>query len=92
MAKTVQEALQQGEIYTDEEKYTFLKLPIASIQKASSAIATCSSSRTFRGLLFDKDEITLMIAEKEYEAQKNSGLLHGARNRRGKVSVSAHHL
>ena len=34
-------------------------------------------STTFRGLLFDKDEITLMIAEKEYEAHKNSGLLQG---------------
>ena len=74
MAKTLKEAFQQGKLYTDTERYTFLKLPVASITMASNLISKCHSPTAFRGLLYDKDEITMMIPTSDYIAQK--ALLH----------------
>jgi hypothetical protein len=72
MAKTLKEAFQQGELFSDTETYTFLKLPVASIAAASNAISNCQSATAFRGLLYDKYEITMMIPESDYIAQKGT--------------------
>ena len=73
MAKTVQEALNEGELFTDNFRYSFLKLPVSSVDKASKVLASCSaSSAAFRGLLIDKDEITMMIPQEDWHAQRKS--------------------
>ncbi len=72
MATTVKDALSRGKLYTDEEKYTFLKLPVTAFREASSLVASSSSS--FRGILLDKDEITMMIPESDYESAKKGSL------------------
>jgi hypothetical protein len=69
MAKTVQEALKEGELFTDNLRYTFLKLPVSSLDKASTLFSSKSSySSAFRGLLLDKDEITMMIPQEDWNA------------------------
>jgi hypothetical protein len=72
MAKTVQEALKKGALFSDNLKYTFLKLPTSSMPKASRIFASCSASVAFRGLLLDKDEITMMVPQDDWNAQNNS--------------------
>jgi len=73
MAKTVQEALNKGELFTDNFRYCFLKLPSSSAEKACAVFASCSASSTaFRGLLIDKDEITMMITQEDWHAQRKS--------------------
>jgi hypothetical protein len=71
MAKTVQEALMGGELFSDNLRYSFLKLPISSIRKASIIFETCSTAKAFRGLLVDKDEISMMIPQQELNEHMN---------------------
>ena len=73
MAKTVQEALNEGELFTDNIQYAFLKLPVSSVDKASTVFASCSSSSSaFRGLLVDKDEISMMIPQDDWQTHMMS--------------------
>lgn len=75
MAKTVQEALREGDLYSDKIQYTFLKLPVSSIDQASQILSSSngkSESTTFRGLLVDKDEITMMIPKGDWSKSKTS--------------------
>ena len=72
MATTVQEALQKGKLYTDPEKYTFLRLAPSQWAEATKLMGTFAAPTNkeeggFRGLLLDKDEITLMLPTKAYE-------------------------
>lgn len=82
MATTVKEALSNGKLYTDHEQYTFLKLPVRASQEALSLMtpaSSSSSSELFRGILFDKDEITMMIPSRDYDNSKKDneqGILH----------------
>jgi hypothetical protein len=69
MATNIEDALQQGELFTDHQSYQFLKLPITSIAKAADAIAACSH---FRALLIDKDEITVMMTVQDYQVHEQS--------------------
>jgi hypothetical protein len=68
MAKTVEQALQEGELFTDNQTYTYLKMPVTSISKATNMVAACSGD--FRTLMLDKDEVTLMISSNDYEAHR----------------------
>jgi hypothetical protein len=69
MATTVEDALQQGKLFTDDQTYTFLQLPVSSVSNAATAV---SNSSYFRGLLVDKDEITLMITSQDYAKEKDA--------------------
>jgi hypothetical protein len=69
MATNIEDALQQGELFTDHQAYQFLKLPTASIAKAADAIAACSH---FRALMIDKDEITVMMTVQDYQIHEQS--------------------
>ena len=86
MATTVKEALSNGKLYTDQEQYTFLKLPVSASRDAlnlMAASASSSRSELFRGTIFDKDEITMMIPTNDYcvsrkgeNEQEEAGVLH----------------
>jgi hypothetical protein len=69
MATNIEDALQQGELFTDHQAYQFLKLPTASIANAADAIAACSH---FRALMIDKDEITVMMTVQDYQVHEQS--------------------
>eukprot|EP00934_Nitzschia_sp_Nitz4_P003807 Nitzschia sp. Nitz4//scaffold246_size28974//19014//19499//NITZ4_008085-RA/size28974-processed-gene-0.12-mRNA-1//1//CDS//3329543921//3797//frame0 len=73
MATTVPQALRQGKLHTDKLLYAFLKLPISHTESALNVLASCSSHQppqAFQGFLYDKDEITLMVAESTFQANK----------------------
>ena len=75
MATTVKEALSNGKLYTDQQQYTFLRFPVSANGHALSLMASSTSSSTsdlFRGIIFDKDEITMMIPSSDYHVFKNS--------------------
>ena len=69
MAKTVEEALRLGKLFSDDQKYAFLKLPISEVAVATTlvSVSKASSSSSFRGLLIDKDEITIMVPSQDYQ-------------------------
>lgn len=64
-AQTVAEALQQAQLYSDDRRYRFLQLPVNGLIAAAGIMA--ESGEPFAALLYDKDEITLMIDEEDYE-------------------------
>ena len=71
-AKTISEALRRGQIISDPYVYRFIKLPLASLSKATSIIESSSSTSSsgvvaFQGLLVDKDEITMMVPSQGFE-------------------------
>ncbi|MCA9913866.1 MAG: ACT domain-containing protein [Anaerolineae bacterium] len=63
-AKTVAEALQQAELYSDDYLYCFIKLPANAVVVAASIVA--ETNNPFTALLVDKDEVTLMLEEEDY--------------------------
>jgi len=74
MPQTVDEALAQAELYTDDYKYHFIKLPSNAITAAASVVA--ETGNPFTALLVDKDEVTLMLDSEDYEAYKHRLLDH----------------
>jgi len=73
MAKTVQEALKEGELFTDHLNYSFLKFPVSSLDHASSLHTSPSLyPSAFRALLVDKDEITMMIPQEDWQSAHSS--------------------
>ena len=59
MAQTVEQALQQAKLYTDDVLYSLIHLPPNGIVAAASVIAEISEP--FSALIADKDEVTLVI-------------------------------
>ncbi|NWG16622.1 MAG: ACT domain-containing protein [Chloroflexi bacterium] len=59
MAQTVQEALQQTRLYSDNLDYTLLKLPPNAITAAAGIIAEIGEP--FNALIVDRDEVSLII-------------------------------
>ena len=74
MPQTVAEALAKAELYSDEYTYRFVKLPPNAITVAASVVA--ETSNPFTALLVDKDEVTLMLDDKDFEAYKQRLLDH----------------
>lgn len=68
MAQTIAEALQTATLYSDDYIYRFVKLPIAGITAAAGVIA--QAGNPFSALLLDKDEITLMMEDEDFEQFK----------------------
>jgi hypothetical protein len=69
--QTIEEALSKGEIFSDGRIYRFLKLPLSSAAKAAT-IVTSGKSNPFLGLLIDKDEVTLMLSDNDYQVHKTT--------------------
>lgn len=69
MSQTVQDALANGTLYTDEYNYIFLKLPPNAITMAAGVVA--ETGMPFCGLIVDKDEVTLMLPNEAYEEFEN---------------------
>jgi hypothetical protein len=83
MAQTIQEALNAAILYSDDYHYRFISLPPNAIVVAASVVA--ETANPFTALLVDKDEVTLMLEEEDYEEYKKRFLGH-------KVSESRYRL
>lgn len=64
-ASTVEEALKQANLYTDDETYYFISLPPRAIVAAAGVVA--EAGQVFSALLADKDEVTLMLRQDVYD-------------------------
>jgi hypothetical protein len=69
MAQTVNDVLAQAELYSDGYRYRFVKLPPNAITVAAGIVA--EAGNPFMVLLVDKDEVTLMIEDEDYQEFKN---------------------
>lgn len=65
MAQTIQQALQEASLYNDDLQYRFVQLPAKAITLAAGIIA--EAGNPFMALLVDKDEVTLMIEQEDFE-------------------------
>ena len=69
--QTIEGALSKGELFSDGLIYRFVKLPLISAAKAAT-IVTSGKSNPFLGLLVDKDEVTLMLSDNDYQVHKTT--------------------
>jgi hypothetical protein len=69
MAQTVDDVLANAELYSDGYSYRFVKLPPNAITVAAGIIA--EAGNPFMALLADKDEVTLMLEDEDYQEYKN---------------------
>jgi hypothetical protein len=74
MAQTIQEALNAAVLYSDDYQYRFISLPPNAIVVAASVVA--EAANPFIALLIDKDEVTLMLEEEDYQEYKKRFLGH----------------
>ena len=59
MARTVDEALQEATLVSDEQVYQIIRLPASAITAAAGVLAEIGEP--FGALIADKDEVTLII-------------------------------
>jgi hypothetical protein len=59
MTLTVDEALQNATLYTDNQLYNIVRLPATAIMAAAGVLATIGDP--FSAVLADKDEVTLIL-------------------------------
>jgi hypothetical protein len=69
MAQTIQQALSDAKLYSDDLVYRFIKLPPNAIIVAAGIVA--ESGNPFCTMLVDKNEVTLMLPEVACEAFQN---------------------
>ena len=69
MPRTVDEVLANAELYSDGYSYRFVKLPPNAITVAAAILA--EAGNPFMALLADKDEVTLMLEDEDYQEYKN---------------------
>lgn len=74
MVQTVEQALQDAVLYNDDYLYRFVKLPVNAITAAAGVVA--QAGNPFSALLLDKDEVTLMIEDEDFEEFKKRLLDH----------------
>lgn len=74
MAQTVADALQQAELYSDDYIYRFVKLPPNAITAAAGVVA--QAGNPFTAMLVDKDEVTLMLEDEDFNEYKKRLLDH----------------
>jgi hypothetical protein len=65
MAQTVQQALSDATLYSDDQIYQFIQLPANGITLAAGIIA--EASLPFSTIIVDKDEVTLMLPNEAYD-------------------------
>jgi hypothetical protein len=63
------QALAQASLYTDEFDYTLIHLPPTAITPAAVVFAEISDP--FGALIADKDEVTLLLAEDDWNAYRH---------------------
>jgi hypothetical protein len=66
MATAAETAFKQADLYSDDERYRFVKLPIQATTVAAGIIAEVGTP--FMALLVDKDEISMMLEADAYDA------------------------
>lgn len=69
MAQTIQQALSNAKLYTDDLVYRFVQLPSNAIIVAAGIVA--EAGNPFSAMIVDKDEVTLMLPEVACEAFQN---------------------
>ncbi len=69
MAQTVEQALQQGKLYTDDILYSLIHLPPNGIMAAAGVLAQVGEP--FGAMIVDKDEVTLVIPADQVEGFAN---------------------
>ena len=65
MAQTVESVLQTVALYSDNQLYSFVQLPLGALTAAAGVVA--ETGEPFAALLIDKDEVSLMIAATAWE-------------------------
>ena len=65
MPQTVDEILADVNLYSDEASYRFVSLPINAIVVAAGIIAEIGEP--FSAMLVDKDEVTMMIMDDDFQ-------------------------
>lgn len=83
MPQTVEQALSQATLYTDEQLYSLVHLPTGAITVAAGIVAEIGQA--FCALLVDKDEVTLIIPSEAIDD-------FSSRLRGHKISANAYRL
>ena len=83
MTKTASQVLRKAELYSDGQDYRILQLPPNGITLAAGIVA--EAGLPFSALTADKDEVTLILADRVYKE-------FGARLRRAKISEQVYRL
>ena len=68
MAQTLSDALRETTLVSDDYIYRFVKLPVNAIVAGAGVIA--EAGNPFSALILDKDEVTLMIEDEDFEQFK----------------------
>lgn len=66
---TTEELFKSSELYTDENIYTFVKLPARAVTAAAGVVAEVAAP--FSALIVDKDEVSLLIDVNMWEDFRN---------------------
>ncbi|NDJ60983.1 MAG: ACT domain-containing protein [Chloroflexi bacterium] len=66
MPQTVEQALQQAQLYTDDQAYRLVRLPASAITAAAGVLAQVGEP--FSALIVDKDEVTVIMPSEEVTA------------------------
>jgi hypothetical protein len=74
MPQTVQEALSKAQLYSDGYTYRLIQLPSNAVTLAASMVAEIKSP--FLSLTIDKDEVTLLMADDDYQDYQHRLLNH----------------
>jgi hypothetical protein len=65
VVQTVEQALQQAKLYSDDQLYNVIQLPSAAITAAAGVLAEIGEP--FGAVIVDKDEVTLIIPADDLE-------------------------
>jgi hypothetical protein len=71
MATSISEAFHKGTLVSDNEIYSFVKLPTSMRAQSLQFLSKVSSSTRFQAFMLDKDEITVMVSTKDFEQCKS---------------------
>jgi len=74
MPQSLEDAIKEAVLYSDDYRYCFVKLPPNAITAAAGVVA--EAGNPFMAMLVDKDEVTLMIEEEVFETFKKRLLDH----------------
>lgn len=74
MSQSLEDAIKQAVLYSDDYRYRFVKLPANAITAAAGVVA--EAGNPFTAMLVDKDEVTLMLEDEDFEHYKKRLLNH----------------
>ena len=76
MPTAAEQAFKQADLYTDGERYRFVRLPVQGATVAAGILAEVGTP--FMAVLLDKDELTMMLEADAYDAYSKRLLDHTA--------------